>query len=243
MTFDEAKIRAALADPALPLYLYDGIDSTSSECRRRLAAGEARCLVLADRQTAGRGRNGKRFFSPPGAGLYMSLLLRPEGGARHALGITTYTAVRAAEAVETLTGKRCGIKWVNDLYFDGKKVCGILTEALGDAVIVGVGLNLLPAAVPPELAGVMGCLDAPGARDALAGTLARGLLDYVPGDASHMPEYRRRNLVLRRRVRFPGGEGRAVEILDDGGLVVETERGRVILRSGEISLTGIEGLK
>ena len=242
MLFDESAIRAALGDPALPLYLYDTIDSTNTECRRRLAAGEERCLVLADRQTAGRGRSGKNFFSPPRAGLYMSLLFRPEGGPANAVGITTYTAVCVARAVETLTGRACGIKWVNDLYLDGKKVCGILTEAVGAHVIVGIGVNLLPTAVPPELTGIMGCIGASGVRDALAGTVARSLLDYVPGDVSHMDEYRRRSVVLGRRVRFGDREGIAAAIGDDGGLVVETAEGPVTLRSGEISLSEIEGL-
>ena len=243
MNFNKTTIRAALGDTALPLYLFDCIDSTNSECRRRLAAGERRCIVIADRQTAGRGRRGRSFYSPPDAGLYMSLLLRPEGGAASAVGVTTCAAVRAAEAVEALTGKRCGIKWVNDLYYGGKKVCGILAEAVGDAVIVGIGINLLPTAAPPELSEIMGCLDAPGVRDALAGTIARGVLDYVPGDVSHMDGYRRRSVVLGRRVRFADGEGVAAEILDDGGLAVDTAAGRVILRSGEVSLTAIEGLK
>ena len=243
MSFDLTRLRKELGDPALPVYPCESVDSTGTECRRRLAAGETRCLVLAETQTAGRGRRGKSFFSPAGAGLYMSLLFRPAGGPASAVGVTTYAAVRAAEAVERLSGKRCGIKWVNDLYFDGKKVCGILTEAVGDAVIIGVGVNLTPAAVPPELEGIAGCLDAPGVRDALAGAIARGLLDYAPGDVSHMAEYRRRSVVLGRRVRFADREGVAVAIDDDGGLAVDTAAGRVVLRSGEISLTGIEGIK
>ncbi len=87
MIFDGEKLRAALRDRTLPVYVPESIDSTNLECRRRIEAGEGRCLVVAGTQTAGRGRNGKRFFSPPGAGLYMSLAFRPAQGAENAIGV------------------------------------------------------------------------------------------------------------------------------------------------------------
>ena len=241
--FDLSLIQALVGDPALPVYAFDTIDSTNTECRRRLNAGEARCLVLADAQSAGRGRRGRSFFSPAGAGLYMSLAFRPEGGPAAAVGVTTCAAVCAAEAIETLTGLRCGIKWVNDLYLDGKKVCGILTEAIGEAVVVGIGVNLTPSAVPEELRNIVGCLGREGIRDQLAGGLARRLLCYRSGNTAHMAEYRRRSVVLGRRVRFGDSAGLAAAIEDDGALAVDTAGGRVLLRAGEISLEEIEGLR
>ena len=244
MGFDESYLRGAIWDPALPVCLFDSIDSTNLECRRRMAAGERSCLAIADTQTAGRGRRGRSFFSPPGAGLYLSLGFSPEGGVASVTGITTYSAVVAAEAISRLSGIECGIKWVNDLYLDGKKVCGILAEAVGPAVIVGIGVNLAESAVPEELRSIVGWLGRPEIRDKLAVELVNGLLRYVPGDTAHLAEYRRRSLVLGRRVRFgEEGEGIARAILDDGALAVETAGGTVELRSGEISLTGIEGLK
>lgn len=241
--FDLSLIRTLTGESALPVYAFDTVDSTNTECRRRLSAGEARCLVLSDAQSAGRGRRGRSFFSPAGAGLYMSLAFRPEGGPAAAVGVTTFAAVCAAEAVEVLTGLRCGIKWVNDLYLDGKKVCGILTEAIGEAVVVGIGVNLTPAAVPEELQSIVGCLGREGIRDKLAGEIARRLLLYRSGDKGHMAEYRRRSVVLGRRVRFGERAGLAAAIGDDGALAVDTEDGRVLLRAGEISLEEIEGLR
>lgn len=240
--FDLSEIQA-LTGGALPVYAFDTIDSTNAECRRRLAAGEERCLVLAGAQSAGRGRRGRSFFSPAGAGLYMSLAFHPEGGPAAAVGVTTFAAVCVAEAVEDLTGLRCGIKWVNDLYLDGKKVCGILAEAVNSAVVVGIGVNLRPAAVPEELKSIVGCLDREGVRDALAGEIARRLICYRSGDVGHMAEYRRRSVVLGRRVRFGERAGLAAAIEDDGALAVDTGEGRVLLRAGEISLEGIEGLR
>ena len=234
-------------DAGLPVYRYETLDSTSTECRRRYAAGERRCLVLTNAQTAGRGRSGKRFYSPAGAGLYMSLLFPTP--AEKLEGLTPYAAVCAAGAVETLTGCECGIKWVNDLFFEGKKVCGILAERLGECAILGIGINLTPAAVPEELRDIMGCLGWTGEREPLAEEIANGLLAWPVKDTAFMEEYRRRSVVLGRRVRFnrrqdgAETEGIAVGIGDDGALMIDTGAERVVLRSGEISLCSVEGLK
>ena len=232
-------------DAALPVYRYETLDSTSTECRRRHAAGQTRCLVLTNAQTAGRGRSGKRFYSPAGAGLYMSLLFPiPDGGAE---GLTPYAAVCVAEAIEKLTGLSCGIKWVNDLFFEGKKVCGILAEGLGGCAILGVGVNLTRAAVPEELRDIMGCLGREGIREPLAAEIASRLLAWPVKDTAYMDEYRRRSVVLGRRVRFRRDgmetDGIAVGIADDGALEIDTNTGRVVLRSGEVSLCSVEGLK
>ena len=225
-------------DAALPVYRFETLDSTSTECRRRYAAGETRCLVLAEAQTAGRGRSGKRFYSPAGAGLYMSLMFPVAAGAEGL--ITPYAAVCAARAVEKLTGLSCGIKWVNDLFFEERKVCGILAERLGGCVILGVGINLTRAAVPEELRDIMGCLGWAGEREPLAAEIVDGLLAWPVEDTAYMEEYRRRSVVLGRRVRFRwnGAEtdGIAVGIAGDGALEVDTGAGRVVLRSGEVSL-------
>lgn len=220
------------------------VDSTISECFRLLRSGQARrCLVLADAQTAGRGRLGRSFFSPPGAGLYLSLGFTPPGGVADAVGITTYAAVATAERIEALTGLRCGVKWVNDLYLAGRKVCGILTEAEGPFVAVGVGVNLTASAVPEELRDIVGWLDRADIRVPLAAGLTEALLAYRPGDASHMAEYRRRSTVLGKIVRFAerGMErsGRATAIRDDGALVVQTATGQRVLQSGEVSVRGV----
>lgn len=225
----------------MTLYHFSELDSTNAECRRRLNA-EDRFFVVADVQTAGRGRHGKSFYSPLG-GLYMSYAFHPSEGAVSAVGITTYAAVAVTDAIEEITEIRCGVKWINDLFLEGKKVCGILAEAVDEGVILGIGINLVPAAVPDELHSVVGWLGRPDIRDPLAEAIARRLLDYRPGDISHMNAYRSRSIVLGKRVRYPwaGGEreGLAVEIDDSGALHVEGACGRDVLRAGEISLSGI----
>jgi len=238
----ENSIRVWLRDARLPVIVMDEVDSTSSECRRRLAAGEQRCLVVAERQSAGRGRQGRSFFSPDGRGLYMSLMFRPEGGIGALDGYTAYAAVAAARCIETHCGVSCGIKWVNDLYLNGKKVCGILTEAVGDALIVGIGINLLSGAVPEELRDIVGVLDCAADRNRLAADIVNELTVWPHEADDFRAEYRTRSIVLGQRIRFLhcGEEkaGLATEIAGNGNLLVETAEGLISLCSGEISLLG-----
>ena len=107
-------------------------------------------VVLAEAQTAGKGRMRRQFFSPDGTGIYMSILLRPKLAAEDALFITTAAAAAVADAIEAATGENAGIKWVNDVYLRGLKVCGILTEgALGleegnlEYAVLGIGINAI----------------------------------------------------------------------------------------------------
>lgn len=123
--------------------------STNTDVLRLAADGEAEGLLLiAGRQTDGRGRRGRSFFSPDGTGIYMSMLLRPRFEAEDVTVLTPIAAVAVAEALDALCGTDTRIKWVNDILLDGKKVCGILTEAVfggsnaPDAVALGIGLNL-----------------------------------------------------------------------------------------------------
>jgi len=249
-----AGVRAFLP-PALagvPVFVYESVDSTNSEARRLRAGGQTGSfIVLAEQQTAGRGRRGRIFCSPAG-GLYLSVALACEAGIAEALPVTAYAAVSAVEAVREVCGVETGIKWVNDLYKNGRKVGGILTEAAADfesgtvtSLIVGVGLNLRAPEIadfPPELAeiaGALGCGEE-AVKNRLGAALAARLLAYTPGSTAHMAHYRAYSLVLGRAVAFEqGGQrftGTAVRIGDDGALYVRTENGETALRSGEISL-------
>ena len=235
MELSAERIAAALQRPELSVYVYDLLDSTSEECRRRLSAGQRQCLVLARAQSGGKGRSGKQFFSPEG-GLYMSLTL-PLG--EDAAMLTCRAAVATAEAIEAVTGIECGIKWVNDLYVHGKKVCGILAEAVGDAVILGIGVNLLTRPLPDDLGEIAGFLDCGDVREALATELTKRLLSPSPG---YMARYRQRSLVLGRELTCRCGDraftARALAIDDQGGLVVEGPAGRETLRFGQVSIRG-----
>ena len=192
--------------------------------------------VLAERQTAGRGRLGRAFFSPEG-GLYLSVILHPQCPPEDRALMTPMAAVAVCRALEQICDVSPGIKWVNDLYLGGKKLCGILCEGCGDAVIVGIGLNLytpeggFPADIPA------GALNVPVDRRALAEAIRQQLLQ--PGE--FLAEYRERCLLLGKTVTVHPVMGeayaaRAVEIDDRCRLVVESCRGREALDSGEVSV-------
>lgn len=239
LTADAVAARDLLA--ALQVSVVDEAESTNAAVRARAADGAPEGLVLiAKAQTQGRGRLGRTFYSPAGTGLYLSVLLRPALAAPQAPLLTALAAVAAAEAAEDLCGQPVRIKWVNDLLCGGKKVCGILTEAAMslesgglDYVVLGAGFNLAAPAGgwPPELAQTAGALFAApppaGARAALAAAFLQRFWALYQGfdKAAFLPQYRRRQAVLGRRVEVlaPGAPPRAATALaidDDCRLVV-----------------------
>ncbi len=206
-------------------------------------------IVIAERQSAGRGRRGRRFDSPEGVGLYMSLLLRVPLPEKQWL--TPYVAVCAAEAIEAVCPVKVGIKWVNDLWIAEKKIAGILTEgafapdgSLSYAV-VGIGINVHSRPFPAELCGIAAAIEdhAPAPdRAVLAAEVIRRVYDGLPvlQDGSFMAEYRRRSVLIGRRVgaTVNGAPcfGIAEAIEQDGALRLRTEAGAVTLQAGEVSL-------
>jgi BirA family biotin operon repressor/biotin-[acetyl-CoA-carboxylase] ligase len=240
-------VQALLTGCELPVFCFGEVDSTNTQARRLLSEGvPAPFLVLAEGQAAGRGRQGRAFYSPRGAGLYLTLVLAPTHSAQDALGITAYAAVCVAKAVEALCGQRLRIKWVNDLYLDGRKVCGILTEATTDfetgtleSLLVGVGLNLRETAVPEELQDIVGFIRPQSpVINALAARIALALLAFDPAKPAHLAEYRARSLTLGRRVEIstPAGtvSGIAEDVDDTGALLVCCDDGALLtVRSGE----------
>ena len=228
---------------------YPSIDSTNNCCKRLLAQGkQGRFLVVADQQTAGRGRQGKSFYSPALTGIYFSLVLRPQTSLKNAVTATTAAAVATCKAIEKLTDKKPKIKWVNDVFVDGKKVCGILTEAITDfeagivdSVIVGIGINLSTVDFPADVENA-GCLDASINKNALVAEIVKNLDDIAGGDyKGFIDYYRSHSLVIGQKIKFIQN-GRvtpatALAIDETGGLEIELENGeRTVLRSGEISI-------
>lgn len=237
-------------------YVFSSVDSTSSEARRRVVAREALPFAVSARcQRAGRGRQGKHFHSPEG-GIYLTVAL-PADLLPHlgAVPLTVRAAVSVARSIEKVTGLSLGIKWVNDLYLDGKKVAGILTEAVPNpetgtpaAVLLGVGINLAPPSAAPDfpddlsLAG--GLFSAPCAeelREAMMQEVIAGLLrDLAVEGEEFLPEYRRRSTVLGRPVAFWQNrvryEGVATDIDGEGALLVKMGEETARLTSGEITL-------
>ncbi|MGN1008420.1 MAG: biotin--[acetyl-CoA-carboxylase] ligase [Butyricicoccus sp.] len=234
--------------------------STNTTIKQEYAASRAEGFTLiAEQQTAGRGRLGRTFCSPPGGGLYMSLLLRPHLPLDRLNFLTIAAAVAVCRAIESTAGFRPGIKWVNDVLMDGKKLCGILTEAAIegetgaiDYAVLGIGVNLRldRAALPDDVCAVAGALsdftDTVPRRAALAAAILRELervyrLLNAGDTAAVLAEYRALLCCLDQPVRVvsPAGSYDAVcrGVNDQGNLIVERPDGtRDTLRSGEISI-------
>lgn len=242
----------------------DWIDSTNTECLRRGADGAPGGLVvMAKGQTAGRGRRGRSFQSLEGKGLYLSALLRPERAFSEVAQLTAWTAVAVCRAVEGLTGLSPAIKWPNDVLLDGKKLCGILTEA-GETdsagtvktLVVGIGVNLGQSEEDfgPELAGIATSLSqhlpkAPAREemaDALLEELDRLWRVFPAAKGEYLAAYRARCATLGRAVRIlrPDGEweGQAVGLGEDFSLRVRFADGQEEdLTAGEVSVRGLLG--
>jgi BirA family biotin operon repressor/biotin-[acetyl-CoA-carboxylase] ligase len=248
-------IRAALPPKyrTLPIIVFESTGSTNDEARRLLTAGEKTpFIVAANQQMLGRGRRGRRFDSPPDSGLYMSVALRPQAGLSASVALTSMAAVAAARAIDALSDKHAMIKWVNDIYIGGKKVCGILTEAVselesGDAhsVVIGLGFNVHEPPANPALADIAGAID-PTRRIRRGELAARVAAELFPlceniADKSYMTDYRARSLALGKQVAYTcGGEtrtGTAIAVADDGALIVHHPDGsQTTLSTGEITL-------
>lgn len=232
------------------LQVVDTTASTNTDLRQLAASGAPEGTTLvAVTQTGGRGRRGRSFFSPSG-GIYLSVLLRPRTVTDGGL-ITSCAAVAAARAIERLCDVEVGIKWVNDLYINGRKVCGILAEGgltptgETDYVVLGFGINVAPCEMPSELKDIATSLGnecAPPSRGALIAALLEeweALYATLPC-RDFLEESRRRSILTGRAVTVVRGEecfpATVLGITDEGHLLVHTDEGEQTLASGEVSL-------
>lgn len=258
------RIRSYLPDEykGVAIEFHSLIDSTNRRAKDLAAEGHPEGLVVvAEEQSAGRGRRGRSFFSPGKSGVYVSFLFRPTFSVSESLYLTTAAAVAAAEAIEASTGVTAQIKWVNDVFCHQKKVCGILTEAsvnmesgLLDYAVTGIGFNLREpqGGFPEEIRTVAGSIyekgQTPGAD--VRSRLIAGMIERFFGyyrtltERSYMEEYRRRSFLIGQRVytlQEPVLTGTAVDVDDEGHLILELDNGeRRVLSSGEVSVRPLE---
>lgn len=239
----------------LQIYTYRTIESTNITAKKLALEGAKHgTVILSEEQTMGRGRRGRSFFSPTNSGIYMSVILRPQVNVENSLLITVAAAVAVARAIEAITGIYAQIKWVNDIFVNDKKVCGILTEAVTDFesggieyVVVGIGLNFTTkqSAFPPEISELAGSLfneNSQGvSRNQLVAEIINNLLDLVErlSDREFMPEYKSRSLLLQKNIQVVGTDritnATVMDIDDNGYLVVKNPDGTIsTVSSGEV---------
>ncbi len=197
----EAGIRRFLTeDMDVEIGVYDSVDSTNNVAKRRLAEGNTgSLLVVADSQTGGRGRLGHTFYSPEHSGLYLTYSTELAQPIYQPERITLASAVSVVQTLQPLLREPLKLKWVNDIFYCGKKVCGILSEGVTDLetgliqhVTIGIGINIRPMEFPAELSDIAGSLmlEAP-TRNEIAGRLASRLYDLCqnPSSDDYLEEY------------------------------------------------------
>ena len=235
-----------------PLYFFQSTDSTNK--RASALALEGAChgtCVIAGHQTAGRGRLGRSFYSPERQGIYLSVILKPDFDISKAVLITAAASVATSRAIQTVCGVHPQIKWVNDLYLDGKKICGILTEAITDFesgqitnIVAGIGINCSCEDFPDEIQGIAGGIPGSYSKNALAAEVVNQLLDIASNIEARdfIDEYRQSSMVIGKNINVikTGREPVAAfaeDIDSNGALIVRYPDGtREALTTGEVSI-------
>lgn len=234
----------------LKKYRFFELDSTNSQAKRMASKEKEDILIIAERQTAGRGRMGRSFYSDEG-GIYMSLLLHPSFSGEEANKITVMAAVAVSRAIEKTFSISPKIKWVNDIFVGNKKVCGILTEgAFGKEkdtpcyAVLGVGINLFEpkGGFPEDIKDIAGAIlkkDGDFDKEILIDAFLECFYDIYSG-GEYMTEYKSRSNVLGKKIEYiKNGEikkAEALDITDKGLLKVKDEFGISELSSGEIKI-------
>lgn len=246
------------------LHWYPSIDSTNNQAKLLARQGAPHGTVLiADRQTGGRGRMGRTFQSPAGMGVYLSVILRPQCPPAELMHLTCAAATAMCRAVADVAGFRPQIKWINDLVWNKKKLGGILTElsvdsktGLTDYAIVGIGINCRQSEqdFSPELRSMAASLSMAAGKDISPARLAAAMILHLiqmdtvlmTQKAQIMSFYRKNCITLGEnvavhqadRIRF----GKAVDLDDNGSLLVEFSDGNMeFVSSGEVSVRGMYG--
>jgi BirA family transcriptional regulator, biotin operon repressor / biotin---[acetyl-CoA-carboxylase] ligase len=240
----------------------DELESTNDLALSMAMDGEPEgTVVIADHQRAGRGRRGRDWFSPPGAGVYLSAIVRPRGSAGSAPILTLAAGVAAATAVQTITALPLELKWPNDLVIGRpwRKLGGVLCETAGqgsriEAVVVGIGVNLLETAYPREIAGRATSIEAELGRGIERAPIVAAMLEALASEVDHFHAGRLGAICAGWRafaastlggasVRWTDrtGErhGRARDIDGDGALLVECGGRLERLVAGEVSWEGL----
>lgn len=228
------------------IHYFDKVDSTNEEALKLAANGaQEGDVVITDQQTSGKGRSGRHWFSPPDRNIYMSLILRPPCSPQEAVKLTTVAGVAIAKTLRNITGKKIDVKWPNDIWANGKKLGGILTEARTQGgkdvtVILGIGIdvNIAGDEFPEELRRVATSLkELTGEsldRNEVIASLLQALEDwydkFCAGQWKDIVEWSdQENVLKNKRVRITTGgrefTGRANGLDEDGYLVVTSDEG------------------
>ena len=252
------RARAASPDVKCQNELWESIDSTNTRAAQLAAEGAPEgVLVLARQQTAGRGRHGRVWMSPPDAGISFSVILRPKIPLTRLPLITLATGTAVARAIEASVGVRPGLKWVNDIVLNGRKLGGILAEMPGQALIIGIGINVRfsEADVPSDLVDKIEWLERVVGKPVdpnmivleLAHKLEEAYNLLLAGKTEEiLTTWKSYSTTIGQEIESKNGgiviRGRAIDVTSSGALIVQMDNGETTeLHAGEISIRRVDG--
>ncbi len=232
------------------IHCFDTIDSTNTQAKKNLSLlCDTPVLFVANHQTKGKGRLSRSFYSPADTGLYMSLLIKTDTSTDDTVCMTTATAVCVAKALKDLCNVSPKIKWVNDIYIKDKKVCGILCEAVTnpvtlviEGIVIGIGVNISTTDFPHELKDIATSIGCCVDRNRLCAKITDNIIDMYSHIAqrSFIEEYKKFSLVLNKEITYIENNetktAKAIDIDNNGGLIIQTENGVKTLCTGEITV-------
>lgn len=233
--------------PDTTVVTYSVTDSTNTRAIALSDTVSGNILVAAEAQTKGKGRQGKSFYSPAASGIYFSLIVHPEGSLRDVVAITSATAVAVAETIEEMTELDPKIKWVNDIYVNGRKVCGILVQSIIKSgrikgLCIGIGVNISTVEFPDDIASRAGSLGVEIDREIFVARIAKKLIDFSKNidDKSYIDYYRKKSYVIGKEIKFYENNvehfAKAIGIDDNANLIVNENGETKKLSSGEITI-------
>ena len=240
---------------------FDTLDSTQNYGKELAGTENVHgTLIVADAQTAGKGRRGRVWQSPKGSSIFMSLCLEPKMRTDHAAGLTLVMALAAAEGIRETVGVCPQIKWPNDIVLNGRKICGILTEMIfkegGYAVIIGTGINVNTEEFPEEIRGIAGSLKIETGKEISREALIASVMKYFEKYYEQYVQTEDLSLLKEQYESMLVNKDRAVQVLDPkgsyqgtakgintaGNLIVVCEDGTEReVYSGEVSVRGLYG--
>ncbi len=249
-------IKKYLTVPINNIEVYKTVTSTNDLAKQyALDLKPEGTVIVAREQTAGRGRKGRSFYSPMSTGVYISVLLRPELTAEKTLYITTAAAVAVAKAIEKISGKEAKIKWVNDIFVDGKKVCGILTEGAIDFetgkmqyAVLGIGVNIKKPEndFPSEIQNIAGSVFDTTDKEVssiIVAEILNNFINYYKNLASKpfYEEYKKKMFLIGKQLTVYSGKDSypavAIDLDEELSLIVKDENGNIKkLNTGEVSI-------
>ncbi|MDK2802456.1 MAG: biotin--[acetyl-CoA-carboxylase] ligase [Oscillospiraceae bacterium] len=244
-------IKYLLKNKDINIYIHDSLDSTNNKSKEYISDKDTKNLIIiAKKQTDGKGRYGKFFYSPDNTGIYMSLIVSPNLDIKNSSYIIMATAISVCDAIKEISNISTKIKWINDIFLNGKKIGGILTEAFSNfetgkiqKVIIGIGLNISTKYFPEDIQNIAGSLNISINKNILIAKIIDNILSILENFnlKDTILKYRSLSMVLESEISFILNNkkiyGIAKDITNTGELIVISEDNRIYtLKSEEISI-------